>query len=90
MIVERRIGAMLEPHDVSEACLVDSIVLLLADEAIRNSVVQAAAEESAAMPSPATTVAILERLVDGSVSVAPAVRCVRVDDRGEPSVMRRA
>ncbi len=65
MIVERGIGAMLEPDDVSEARLVDSIAALLADEAIRSSV-EAAAGELAAMPSPASSVAVLERLVDGS------------------------
>jgi UDP:flavonoid glycosyltransferase YjiC (YdhE family) len=64
MIVERGIGAMLEPHDVTESRLVESIAALLVDQVVRGAV-DAASTEMAAMPSPADAVEILERLVDG-------------------------
>ena len=65
MIVERGIGAMLEPHDVTESRLVESIEVLLVDQVVRGAV-EAASAEMAAMPSPAGTVEILEGLVDGN------------------------
>ena len=65
LIVERGIGAILEPHEVGASRLVDSIEALLADEAIR-ATVAAASAQMAAMPPPASAVEILERLVGGS------------------------
>jgi len=64
MIVERGIGAMLEPHDVIEPRLVETIRALLVDQEVGRTV-RAASAEMTAMPSPASAVEILERLVDG-------------------------
>jgi UDP:flavonoid glycosyltransferase YjiC (YdhE family) len=65
MIVERGIGATLEPLEVSASRLVDSIEALLADDAIRGTV-EVASAQMAAMPSPASAVEVLERLVGDS------------------------